>query len=84
MAVGNRDWAQSGDMGALPMLYAATQDIPGDTSMGPNGPGEMRGYPGIANRNAAARDADVAKRLWVESERLTGAASPSEMSALAR
>ena len=39
MAVGNRVLAQSGDMGALPTLYAATQDIPGDTYIGPNGPG---------------------------------------------
>ena len=58
MVIGNRVLAQSGDMGALPTLYAATQDIPGDTYIGPNGPGEMRGYPGIANRSAAAQDAE--------------------------
>ena len=40
-------------MGALPTLYAATQDIPGDTYIGPGGPGEARGYPAIANRSAA-------------------------------
>ena len=48
MAVGNRVFAQSGDMGALPTLYAATQDIPGDTYIGPGGPGGLRGYPAIA------------------------------------
>ena len=82
MVVGNRVLAQSGDMGALPTLYAATQDIPGDTYIGPNGPGELRGYPGIANRSAAAQDAGVAERLWAESERLTHVKFPHELSAL--
>ena len=45
MAIGNRLLAQSGDMGALPTLYAATQDLPGDAYIGPGGPGELRGHP---------------------------------------
>ena len=53
--VGNRLLAQSGDMGALPTLYAATQELPGDAYIGPGGMGEMRGYPAPANRTAAAR-----------------------------
>jgi len=72
MVVGNRLLAQSGDMGALPTLYAATQDIPGDAYIGPDGPGEMRGYPALAGRSSAALDGDTARRLWTLSEELTG------------
>ena len=81
--IGNRLLAQSGDMGALPTLFAATQDIPGDTYIGPDGPGELRGYPTVVGRSAAAQDREVARRLWDESERLTGVSFPQELSALA-
>jgi NAD(P)-dependent dehydrogenase (short-subunit alcohol dehydrogenase family) len=81
--LGNRLLAQSGDMGALPTLFAATQDIPGDAYIGPDGPGEMRGYPTVVGRSAAAQDGEVARRLWEESERLTGVKFPQELSALA-
>src|SRR5215218_731896 len=37
MAMANRLLAQSGDMGALPTLFAATQDLPGDAYIGPGG-----------------------------------------------
>src|SRR5262249_57501748 len=38
--------AQSGEGGALPALYAATVlDLPGGSYVGPDGPGESRGYP---------------------------------------
>ena len=71
LAVGNRLVAQSGDMGALPTLYAATQDLPGDAYIGPGGPAEVRGYPAPANRTERARDAEMAAKLWEASERLT-------------
>jgi NAD(P)-dependent dehydrogenase (short-subunit alcohol dehydrogenase family) len=83
MVVGNRLLAQSGDMGALPTLFAATQDIPGDTYIGPNGFGELRGHPGIVGRSGAAQDAEAASRLWAESERLTGVKFPQELSVVA-
>jgi NAD(P)-dependent dehydrogenase (short-subunit alcohol dehydrogenase family) len=35
MAIVNRVWAQSDEMGALPTLYAATQDVPGGAYVGP-------------------------------------------------
>ncbi|MDA0181264.1 oxidoreductase [Solirubrobacter phytolaccae] len=82
MSIGNRLLAQSADMGALPTLYAATEDIPGDTYIGPGGLGEMRGYPTIANRTDYAKDADMAAKLWVESERLTGTHFSLDQSAL--
>jgi NAD(P)-dependent dehydrogenase (short-subunit alcohol dehydrogenase family) len=72
MAIGNRLFAQSGDMGALPTLFAATQPLPGNAYIGPGGPGEMRGHPAPAGRSGAAQDAETARRLWELSERLTG------------
>jgi hypothetical protein len=59
-------------MGALPTLYAATQDLPGGSYSGPGGWQEMRGHPRAAGRSVAACDEDVAKRLWGISEQLTG------------
>ena len=61
--------------GALPILMAAT--LPDPTSggyYGPTGFQEMKGPPGVAVIKRQARDADVARRLWAESERLTGVA----------
>lgn len=72
MKVGNRVFAQSDEMGALPTLYAATQDIPGDAFVGPDGFMEQRGHPKLVGRTKAAQDADVARRLWELSEELTG------------
>lgn len=61
--------------GALPILMAAT--LPNPTPggyCGPTGFQEMKGPPGVAVIKRQARDADVARRLWAESERLTGVA----------
>ena len=72
MAVTNRLFAQSDAMGALPTLYAATQDLPGGSYVGPDGTGERRGHPTLVGRMAAASDAELAKRLWDRSADLTG------------
>ena len=64
--------AQTEDAGALPILFAASQDLPGASYVGPNGPGEMRGSPTLVGRSAAASDTHVARELWSASERLTG------------
>ena len=45
MGVVNRIVAQSAAMGALPTAYAATQDLPGGSYVGPGGRRELRGYP---------------------------------------
>jgi NAD(P)-dependent dehydrogenase (short-subunit alcohol dehydrogenase family) len=74
--VGNRLLAQSEDAGALPTLYAATADIPGDSFAGPGGFMEQRGAPKLVGRTDAAKDADVARRLWDVSEELTGVRFP--------
>jgi len=74
MSITNRLVAQSDEMGALPSLYAATQDLPGASYTGPGGFQEHRGHPAPARRTPAAADAEVAKQLWILSEELTGAA----------
>jgi NAD(P)-dependent dehydrogenase (short-subunit alcohol dehydrogenase family) len=79
----NRLLAQSPDMGALPTLYAATQDLPGDSYVGPDGRAEMSGYPTLVDRSTAARDAAAARRLWALSEDLTGVAFPAAEAAAA-
>jgi hypothetical protein len=76
MAISNRVIAQSEDMGALPTLYAATQDIPGDSYVGPDGFQEQRGHPTLVGRSGAARDRATAERLWELSEQLTGVTFP--------
>jgi NAD(P)-dependent dehydrogenase (short-subunit alcohol dehydrogenase family) len=76
MGIGNAVFAQSDARGALPTLYAATQDISGDAYVGPNGFQEMRGYPRLVGRSAAAKDAKTAAALWDQSEQLTGTTFP--------
>jgi NAD(P)-dependent dehydrogenase (short-subunit alcohol dehydrogenase family) len=69
-----RPITQSADMGALPTLYAATQDVPGAAYVGPGGFLELRGHPRLVGRTRRASDAGTARRLWELSERLTGVA----------
>lgn len=76
MRLGNRFLAQDDRAGALPTLYAATQDLPGASYVGPDGFGEMRGGPTLVGRTAAASDAATARRLWTVSEELTGVGYP--------
>ena len=64
--------AQNAEKGALPALYAATApSVRGGDYFGPDGFAEMRGYPKRVDSSAAAKDAQVAQRLWEVSERLT-------------
>jgi len=73
MAVGNRVMAQSAEMGALPLLYAATYPgLEGGTYAGPDSFFEQRGHPKPVGSTSAARDEDLARRLWAVSEELTG------------
>jgi NAD(P)-dependent dehydrogenase (short-subunit alcohol dehydrogenase family) len=76
MAISDVLLAQSAAKGALPTIYAAVEDIPGDTYVGPSGPGEFRGSPKIAGRTKAAKDTVSAAALWSLSEELTGVAFP--------
>lgn len=68
------EWiGQKPEMGALPTLQAAIDpDAHRNDYFGPGGFMEMRGYPKKVDTIAAAKDADLAKRLWAVSEKLTG------------
>ena len=79
MKVGDRVFAQSSAMGALPTLYAATQDIPGGAYVGPERLGEMRGHPTLVGRSKAATDEATARKLWERSEAMTGETFPREV-----
>lgn len=64
---------QPAAQGALPALYAATApDALGGVYYGPNGVGEMRGFPTVAKLPKQALDATVQARLWAVSQQLTG------------
>ena len=63
--------------GALPTLYAATMDVPGNTYVGPHRLREMNGWPTGVGRSQRALDPDLAKELWAESERLSGVRLPA-------
>jgi NAD(P)-dependent dehydrogenase (short-subunit alcohol dehydrogenase family) len=74
--LGNRLLAQDAAGGALPTLYAATADLPGNAYAGPSKLGGLRGAPAPCTRSAAAKDPEVARRLWQVSEELTGVTFP--------
>ena len=76
MKVANRIVAQSQDMGALPTVYAVSQDLPGGSYVGPDGRSELRGNPTLVGRSAEASDPRVAAALWTASEELTGVPFP--------
>lgn len=74
-AVALRFFINTAAQGALPTLYAATMPgVQGNDYFGPDGFLGMRGYPGVARRHRAARDAAMAQGLWGLSESLTGIA----------
>ena len=77
MVVGNRIFAQPASQGALSTLYAATMpDVAGGDYIGPDGLGEMRGYPKKVGCRRLARDEALQGRWWALSEKLTGVKYP--------
>jgi hypothetical protein len=72
MAVMKPFLSQDAAHGALPTLYAAVAaEAAAGGYYGPDGFAELKGYPTAAPIPKSALDEAVAKRLWVESERLT-------------
>ncbi|MRH91438.1 SDR family NAD(P)-dependent oxidoreductase [Nocardia sp. SYP-A9097] len=71
LGIGNKLFAQSAEMGALPTLYAATAEVRPGGYYGPTGLRGMRGNPGPSGSTAASRDEVTARRLWELSEQLT-------------
>lgn len=78
MWFGNHTIAHSAEMGALPTLYAAVEDLPGGSYVGPDGFRQMRGYPKVVRSTKASHDERVARELWTKSEELTGVEFPLE------
>jgi len=74
MSAATRVFATNADFGARQTLYAASQDLPGNTLVGPR-----FGYVGRTQpvgRSRRARDAASAAALWELSEQLTGTKFP--------
>jgi NAD(P)-dependent dehydrogenase (short-subunit alcohol dehydrogenase family) len=74
MSAATRLVATDADFGARQTLYAASQDLPGDTFVGPR-----FGYLGRTQpvgRSRRAQDAATAAALWELSEQLTGTKFP--------
>jgi NAD(P)-dependent dehydrogenase (short-subunit alcohol dehydrogenase family) len=64
--------SQDAAHGALPTLFAAVAaEAVAGGYYGPDGFSELKGYPTAAAVPKAALDATTARRLWVESERMT-------------
>jgi hypothetical protein len=57
-------------------MYAATQDVPGGSYIGPDGFQQFRGHPTIVKSTKASHDVAVAQQLWEKSEELTGVSFP--------
>jgi hypothetical protein len=72
MAVMKPLLSQDAAHGALPTLFAAVaaEAVPGGY-YGPDGIAELKGHPTAVRLAKEAMDPVVAKRLWIESERLT-------------
>ncbi|GIF22076.1 NAD(P)-dependent dehydrogenase (short-subunit alcohol dehydrogenase family) [Actinoplanes tereljensis] len=61
------------EQGARPILYAATQDVPGNAYVGPGGFGGLKGYPALGRPSKAGRDTAAAAALWAATATLTDA-----------
>mgnify|MGYP006290370913 FL=1 len=72
-AVVNSIFAQSTEMGTLPILYAATEpDVENGAYYGPGGFARMYGYPVRETPDPRRDNPEVARRLWDVSRELTG------------
>ncbi|MCT7658606.1 SDR family NAD(P)-dependent oxidoreductase [Mycobacterium deserti] len=68
---------QPADRGALPTLRAATDpSARGGQYYGPDGIGEVKGYPKVVASSAQSHNQDIQRRLWAVSQELTGVAYP--------
>lgn len=63
---------QDVEHGALPLLYAATQDVPGNAYVGPDGLFGFTGSPLVRKPGRAGLDKAVAEKLWQATAALTG------------
>lgn len=65
--------AQDQAAGALPQIRASVDSqVKGSEYFGPEGKREFRGYPVLVQSNEASHNLEDARKLWEESEKLTG------------
>ena len=69
--------AQSADQGALPGLYVAVADVPGNSFAGPEPSGAHARGAELTRPLGCGEDAELARRLWDASERMTGVTWPA-------
>ncbi|MGO9383343.1 MAG: oxidoreductase [Mycobacterium sp.] len=74
MSAATRVFATDADFGARQTLYAASQDLPGNTFVGPRFGNLGRTQP--VGRSRAAQNSATATALWELSEQLTGTKFP--------
>jgi len=67
-----RHLGQPTDLGALPVLFAASAELPGGSYTGPDGFYQLRGQPMLVDSSTASKNRDTATRLWELSQHLTG------------
>jgi NAD(P)-dependent dehydrogenase (short-subunit alcohol dehydrogenase family) len=73
----NSWFVQDAVMGALPILRAATDAAAvGGTYYGPDGFLQLTGYPVVVTSSTRSQNRQAQRRLWVESEQLTGITYP--------
>lgn len=75
-ALVTRLFAQTPEDGALPVLLAATGQVPGGSFTGPERWMHMRSGAELIGRSKQAQDQALAARLWDVSEELTGVRFP--------
>lgn len=64
---------QGAKKGALPTLFAALQkELKGGEYIGPDGFKELSGHPTIVDSNEATKDQEIANKLWMVAEEMTG------------
>jgi len=69
---------QKDEMGALPTLYAATApEVQSGQYIGPDGRGEIGGYPKVVQPRPQGLDEQAGRKLWTVSEQLTGVVYPA-------
>ena len=77
MALKCEETGQSVAQGATPQIRAAVEPgLAGGTYLGPQGPFEMHGTPGVVHPPKPALDPELATGLWELSEKATGVSFP--------
>jgi NAD(P)-dependent dehydrogenase (short-subunit alcohol dehydrogenase family) len=70
-SVGAKLFGHDADHGVLPILLAATHELPGGSLIGPNGVGNFRGQPTVLQSTRKALDAPLGQELWAAAEQMT-------------